>query len=598
MKLDLAKEAFFKRGFSYVREEDGFHYWRREGMEIGNTEVSLWEDEGGVWVRAATPEVGLPTAATRITDVWNDTGILPPLPATGLPVDAKGLAVREGTLSPLGIKRPRPVLQKSEPTEKRHETREAISTQVQRALDRNVRVLGSIFETNPAEVPDVEAFLRNREARCLNVPNLEIAAAVEQLLQRQNVGNAQILTDFQLLLDPQHAKSVEQLPKGGEGMQRLWVISARRENQLFVECGLSKTTLEVWVANWRGSTLGKFAIALLNALAIRDRFHADFVKRLRTVTQTFKWLEPEIIQQMCHVDVSDAETVEDVEAFPTVYSDPHWTFWHQLERFFAHYTRNADAPIQWDSEVLQFWVPPVLHPSVSHLLVTSPTLYGEHLRRGCLDTEVEILDTPPMAWVPGNCVFQIRTGIYPQKAILELDNTWDVLGVSETGQHIFWRIQTEIERDPNIKHGIITYTDAIEQLNDIAKNENVCFVTGFQKEAGLETAFQEAQVIWVVGLPQIGPRSFLNRTRILFGNDAEPLSYEMDPDAYSYKDARVQRAYEKEIADIFTRIVGLAQLDRLENKKIMWITGLRISEITDRPETRLLTWKIWRSPMD
>ena len=78
---------------------------------------------------------------------------------------------------------------------------------------------------------------------------------------------------------------------------------------------------------------------------------------------------------------------------------------------------------------------------------------------------------------PGNCVFQIRTGIYPLKAILELDNTWDVLGISETGQHIFWQIQAEIERDPNIKHGIITYDHAIEQLQDIAKNENVCFLT-------------------------------------------------------------------------------------------------------------------------
>ena len=27
-KLDLAKEAFFKRGFSYVKQADGFHYWQ------------------------------------------------------------------------------------------------------------------------------------------------------------------------------------------------------------------------------------------------------------------------------------------------------------------------------------------------------------------------------------------------------------------------------------------------------------------------------------------------------------------------------------------------------------------------------------------
>ena len=114
---------------------------------------------------------------------------------------------------------------------------------------------------------------------------------------------------------------------------------------------------------------------------------------------------------------------------------------------------------------------------------------------------------------------------------------------------------------------------------------------GFRREEGLETAFQEAQVIWIVGLPEIGPRAILKRTRILFGNDEEPLSYEMDPESYRYKDERVQSVYEKEVADIFTQITTLAQLNRLANKKVMWIMGLRIPEITDRPETRLFDWE-------
>ena len=54
-KLDLAKEAFFKHGFSYLRQEDGVHYWSRQDGEIDNTEVSLWENEEGVWLRASTP---------------------------------------------------------------------------------------------------------------------------------------------------------------------------------------------------------------------------------------------------------------------------------------------------------------------------------------------------------------------------------------------------------------------------------------------------------------------------------------------------------------------------------------------------------------
>ena len=746
-KLDLAKEAFFKRGFSYVRQADGFHYWSRQGVEIGNTEVSLWESEGGVWVSASTSDTGLPTEATLITDVWKDTGILPPLPATGLPIDDKVLAVREGKLSPLGIKRPPPVLQKSRSTEKIHETHEEISVQVQHAFDRNVRVLGFIPEADSEKDGEVESVLHEGEAICLNIPDVELRTEIKQFLQKERVrsvtrwrdrmhlwdqvkdipvavrmatpfqrgnvcedpercaalekkgGNpsesicpqcrvytacrergylaqlaalqtnkAQMLEDFQLLLDPQYAKIVEQLLEGRDRTQPFCIINVMRETELFLECNLSKTTLEEWVANWRGSALGNFAIALLNAVTIRDKSHANAIRRLRTVIQTFEWLEEEIIQQMCCVNVQgrvvergtidpetgealarytiefergisayipldaaaadrltaeglpffrlhtfvpnedvkilmpianavelgilDAATVESIQEFPTVCPDPNWTFWHQLKHFFAHYIRNADAPIRWENEVLQFWIPPALHPSVRHLLVTSSTLHDRHLRRAFLDEEIEILHTQPTAWIPGNCVFQIRTGIYPRETILDLNNTWDLRGVSETGQHIFWGIQAEIERDPDVKHGIITHVYSLEQLKDIAKNENVCFLTAFRWMEGLETAFQEAEVIWIVGLPEIGPRAILERTRILFGNDEEPLSYEMEPEAYRYKDERVQSVYEKAVAHIFTEIIEFAQLNRLEtNKKVMLITGLRIPEITDRPQTLLFDWE-------
>ncbi|MDE0314732.1 MAG: hypothetical protein OXM61_07520 [Candidatus Poribacteria bacterium] len=580
-KLDLAKEIFFKRGFSYVRQEDGFHYWSRRDGQV-DTQVSLWESEGNVWIRASTPDTGLPVEATLITDVWNDTGILPPLPKTGLPIDDKVLAVREGKLSPLSIKRPKPVLQKSSTIEKIDETREDIWVQMQRALDRRVSALRFIPDADPEKDGKVESILRSSEAICLNVSDAEIT-------------KAQILKDPRLFLDPQYAKIAEQILEQRDGTQQLCIINVTREDQLFLECKLSKTILEKWVANWQGDALGNFATALLNALEIRDKSHDNSIRRLRTVIQTYKWLEEELIQQMCHV-------VENIQEVPTVCPNPNWTFWHQIKRFFAHYTRDADAPMRWEDKVLRFWVPPVLHPSIRHLLVTSPTLYDEHLRRAFLDEETETLPTQPMAWVPGNSVFQIRTGTYPRKTILDLYNTWDVFGMSETGQHIFSRIQAEIERDPNVKHGIITHVHTVKHyLDNIAKNENVCFLTSFRKRNGLETsfrkreklrtAFQEAQVIWIVGMPEIGPRAMLERTQILFGNDEEPLSYEMELDSCLYKDERVQSVYEKDIVHIFTEAIALAQLNRLANKKIMLITGLRIPEITDRPETLLFDWE-------
>ena len=599
-KLDLAKEAFFKRGFSYVRQAEGFHYWNLQDSEMDNTEVSLWEDEEGVWLRASTSDTGLPMEATLITDVWKDTG-LPPIPATGLPIDDKVIAVREGKLSPLSIKRPTPILHKSEPTENTDETHEDISAQVQRALDRNVRVLGFTAEIDAEKDAEVGSVLRKRKAICLKVPSGELAAAAARFLQSRDVRSVAQWQDrmhlwdqvkdipsTRLFSDPGYAKIAEQLLETREGTQPICITNPAGEDQLFLRCKLSRTTLKAWVANWQGNALGNFAIALLNAVDIRDKSHGNSIKRFRTVVQTFEWREEEIIQQMSHVD---AATVENIQAFPAIYADPSWTFWHQLKRFFAHYTRDADAPMRWEDEALQFRVPPMLHPSVQYLFVNIPALCAEHLRRTFLDVETEILRTQPIVWVPGNRVFQIRTGIYPRETILDLRNTWDIMAMSETGQHIFSRIQAEIERDRNIKHGIITHVYGTEQLKHIAKNENVCFLTSFREVEGLETAFQEAQVIWMVGMPEIGARALLNRTQILFGNDEEPLSYEMEPESHCYKDERVQSVYEKEVTRIFTEIIELVQLNRLANKMVMLITGLRIPEITDRPETLLFDWE-------
>ena len=597
-KLDLAKEAFFKRGFSYLKEETGFHYWHPQKGESHNTEVSLWEDEDGVWVRASTTDTRLPLEATLITDVWEDTGILPPIPATGLPVDDKVPEIREGKLSPLSIKRPKPILQKSEPPENTSETHEDISVQVQRAFDRNVRVLGFTAETDREKDPEVESVLR--KAICLKVPSVDLAAVASRFLQSSDGTSVAQWRDqmhlwdevkdipsTRLFSDPQYAEIVDQLLETHDGTQPLCIINTPGEDQLFLRCELPRTTLKAWVDKWQGEALGNFALSLLNAVGIRDKFQGDAIQRLRTGVQTFEWLEEEIIEQMCHVN---AATVENIQVFPTIYADPSWTFWHQLKCFFAHYTRDADAPMQWEDDALQFRVPPVLHPSVEYLFVNMPALHAEHLRRTFLEGETEILRTQPMAWAPGNRVFQIRTDTYAREAILDFSNTWDIMAMSEAGQHIFSRIQAEIERDRNIKHGIITHVYSIEHLKQIAENENVCFLTSFREVEGLETAFQDAEVIWVVGMPQMGARAHLNRTQILFGNDEEPLSYEMEPESYRYKDARVQSVYEKEATHIFTEIIALAQLNRLPNKKVMLLTGLGIPEITDRPETLLFDW--------
>ena len=424
-------------------------------------------------------------------------------PQRGLPIDERVPDIRTGELSPLAIKRPTPVLHKVSDTEKIDETREEFWVQMQRAFNNKVSALRFSPDTDPEKNGDVESIIRNNEAICLNIPDTELAAGIEQYFQKQDVESvAQILPDYRLFLDPQYAEIAEQTLERRDGTQQLCIISAPREDELFLECDISKTTLEQWVADWQGDALGNFATALLNALAIRDKSHGDSIRRLRTVIQTYKWREEELIRQMC-------DGVDNDQEASTVYSDPNWTFWHQINRCFAHYTRNDDTPIRWEDDVLRFWVPPVLHPSISHLLVTSPTLNDEHLRRVFVDAEAEILPPQPMPLASGTSIFQVRSDIYPRKKILDLYSTWDTFGLAESGQHIFSRIQAEIERDPNVKHGIITHVHTAKHLGNIAKNGNIFFMNGFRNRGRLETAFEEAQVIWIVGMPEMGgPRDF------------------------------------------------------------------------------------------
>ena len=542
-QLDLAKQAFMKRGFSYVRRDDDFHHWIASVNRAGNdVEVLLWEDAGTVWVRASTLSVGIPTTATPITDVWDDTGIVPPVPSTGLPVSDKVLAVREG-LSPLAIKRSPPILQKTEATEKAHQT-----------LDNNAIEMHRVFES---------------PARILGLMVSETGVAKHY--------KAKIKEHFQVPM-PEMLESVD---------ENLCAIKVRTAPELFLKCMILINTLQAWEVNWDGRALGNFAKTLRNALEIKGKHHSDAVKGVRAVIQSFEWQAEEIIRQMYQT--------QDTEESPTVYSDSNWTFWHQLKRFFTHYTRDADAPIRWDGEGLHFWVPPVLHPSIKRLLVMSSDISEAHLHRAFPNETIEVFRTGPTPWVAGNQVFQIRTDTYPRETLLDYDNSWDVIATSQTGQCFLLGIRAEIQRDPNVKHAIIADSEVIEPLQDITTvSENVCFLRAFQgmvKRNIPFEAFQQAEVIWILGAPERPPGLMWRRAQILFGNHEKPLSYETETGSNAYTDPRIQSVYEQRATSLLTEIFEAVKFNDKTAKKVVLLTGMRLPNITDRPETLLFDWE-------
>ena len=297
------------------------------------------------------------------------------------------------------------------------------------------------------------------------------------------------------------------------------------------------------------------------------------------------------ITMAIQLGIFNIDTVEDIQKLQTINSDPNWTFWHQLNSFFTHYTRDADAPIRWNGNTLKFWVPPVLHPTVKRLMLMSVTLSDQHLRQAFPNKNIEIRYTEPTPWIPGNKMFQIRTGNYPQDTILNYNSNWDVIGLSETAQRFFQGICAEIDKDLSIKHAILTYETIAARLSDLEKKENVSRVFNFDSPQGMKSTLEEAHVVWIIGTPTLSEKLIWRRSQILFGNDKQPLSYEKDAESAQYIDERVQSVYEQSIIPILSRLVQLTKLNKSPNKRIVLISSMFLPQISDRPETLFFDWE-------
>ena len=745
--LDLAKAAFLKRGFTYIKQDTDFHHWVFHGNDGETVYAWLWEDQGTVWARASTPISGLTISGMPITRIWDDTGIAGST-ASGVPVPDKTLAVREGKLSPLAIKRPMPVLSREEFTQTVYETHAESTDQIQRIFEMDARVLGVATDVDPETNDEVESYLRSGGAICLNIASLHLAEAVEQRYEALELpsfarwrarthqwvevkdlpieermatpferGNpcedadrcrifglkggepedgicprcpvytecqergylsqvgllqgvkAQISPAHQLFLDPQHARVSEQILDFADETERVCMIDYRKIDieDLFIKCELSKNVLEQWTVNWRGMILGNLANVVLNALELQEPSNDNPVVRVRAAVESFQQHEEEIVRQMCQINVRgqviedpavdpetgnelarlriefeggtsayipvdanaedrlsangmpcfsfnpfilnadiqipmsmeaavalgilDTGTVEKIQAFPTVCRHPNWTYWHQLKRFFTHYTRDADAPMQWNGERLRFYVPPVLHPSVKRLLLTSPTISEHYLRRVFPTEQIEFVRTKPRAWVAGNRVFQLRTGIYEHHTILNDDSNWDVPSLSKTGERFFAGIRAEIESAPSVKHAIITNTPIPKLLADLTEKANVCFVKNFKMLNAPDIDFEAAEVVWIIGTPFWPQSTIWRHAQLLFGNDEVPLYYEGTPESAHYKDERMQRVYQQHVVGLLTRIIGQVGLNRWSGKTVVLMTSLALPNITDRPETLFFDWE-------
>ena len=300
---------------------------------------------------------------------------------------------------------------------------------------------------------------------------------------------------------------------------------------------------------------------------------------------------PMQIEDAVTLGILNVQTLEKIELLPTVCPNPDWTYWHQLQRFFAHYPRNVDAPMRLNDKFLTFWMPPKLHPNVKRLLLISTFLSDPQLHRAFPGEEMDVIRIEPTAWVSGNKVFQLRTSNNSLRPYLNYNNNSRIGELSKLGERYFLGIHAEINRDPSIKHAIVTNGSIKNKLADLAAMQNVCFVANFKALPKIEKNIETAKVLWIVGTPYWHQHAIWHHAQMLFGNDEKPLNYEADVWNDNYKDERIQEVYDQNVVGILTQIVGWAGLNSSSGKTVMLLNNFKIPNITDRPETSLFDWE-------
>ncbi len=402
--------------------------------------------------------------------------------------------------------------------------------------------------------------------------------------------------------------------------------------KLFSEHHLSIEILEGWLINWSGAVLGEFAKTMLNAIRITDSQHGDIAKRIRTVVQAFEGFEDSIIQQMCQVNCTgkdgsrvaididsaiefgtlDISTSEIIEKSTNVYRDPEWTLWHQLKTFFAYYTRDMDAPMFVDDGILRFWLPPKIHQEIQELVFISPTFSEDCFKEVFPEETVSVRRVKPQEIsLSGNKSFQLRSAPHISYAIANYEVNWDVFSLSEIASRFFRGIYQEMNRHPDRNHVIISSTSAVHMLKNVfdkvisyhdlikdtpAHPEDLRSTfedtnVYYDRIRVLRSIFESANVVWIVGTPYWPPKFIWEQAKILFGNQVEPLNYNLTMNPYQFEDERVQELYEQNAVGVLAQIIRIAGFNEAPDKTLILNTPLRIPSITDAPETELFDWE-------
>ena len=273
--------------------------------------------------------------------------------------------------------------------------------------------------------------------------------------------------------------------------------------------------------------------------------------------------------------VFDFRDPEKSELIPKM-EEKSYTMVHKLQRCFRHYRQ---PPILVEPERIIFYTPPDLSDEMVKMILVSATLDEPHLRKAFSGESVSFEKTAPTPFVDGAKFFQMDTGRYSVNTLLRPDSN----NLSDTGMRFVKVIESLIAKDPDHKYAIITSKRIIKKCEESWNDLGIVMVNYGQIE-GLDTLFADVQRIIILGSHEIPPPEIMMRSKLLFGDEEEPLDDTRKQDDlgnYYYIDDRVQSVYDHATIGEIKQAIGRARLNR-NAKQVYLFSSHTIDDYTNR----------------
>ena len=282
-------------------------------------------------------------------------------------------------------------------------------------------------------------------------------------------------------------------------------------------------------------------------------------------------------------------SVEHIKTLPRLETED-WNLLIQLELFFERYPRDADMPMKYENDTLTFLFPPLPMKTRARMGFMSATLQETLFRRAFQTRQekredVSFHDAGLTEWHPEAKVYQLRTNRNPRATVYHSKGERDDGLLSVTGVGFWELIRSDLAKP---KRGLISYKALLEEKKTELEGITTANFGGL---VGLDTHFKDVEVLHVLFSPEIPPSAVEFKAKALFGDDADPLSFERD-ESGQYIDARVQMCYDAGVIAELEQAIGRGRLVSKPLTVFIWCSHY-LSSISDREQTRLFEEPDW-----